>query len=110
MAIYKCSNPTRHPTLHRIEMHHNPPRSWTNDNGASSTLYPLCGTCHNEVHALLNEYVRAGHRPYGSVRRSYAKFVLELAADAWSRRVQTKPPFTSAHDHQDDHDDEDEQE
>lgn len=94
-----CANPAswhKRITLHRIELHHNPPRSWTRDNGASSTLYPLCGTDHNEVHALLNEYVHAQGAPPAPVLRTYGKFVRLLAVEAWAKRIPDQTPFTMA--------------
>lgn len=95
--IYVCSNPaTWHPTLHRVEKHHNPPKSWTLDNGASARVLPLCGLCHNEVHALLNEYVRAGGLPAWEVRRTYGVFIRQLAQEAWDLRIVGRTPYTLA--------------
>lgn len=97
MSIYTCSNPTEHPTLHTINRHHNPPKSWTSDNGASSKVIPLCGTCHDEAHTLMNEYVRNKGLPSWEVRRTYSRFVARLAAEAWARRPLDRPiPYTTA--------------
>lgn len=105
MTIHKCSNPaTWHPTLHRTEMHHNPPKSWTLDGGDSAELVRLCGLCHNELHALLNLYVRAGGtppwvdpvKPENSLR-TFGVFIRWLAAKAWDARIPGKTPYTSVH-------------
>lgn len=94
----RCSNPAKwHPTLHRIEVHHHPPKSWTNDGGKSSKLIKLCGLCHNEYHALLNEHVRARGIPDWSVRRTYSPYIRKLVAQAWTRRNPTRMPITVAH-------------
>lgn len=96
--IVHCDNPaTWHPTLHRNETHHNPPRSWTTDNGASAMLWETCGTCHNEIHALLNEYLRVKGLPSWDTRRTYGPWVRERAAEAWADRRLDKPlPYTSS--------------
>lgn len=95
MKTYKCSNPAKwHPTLHRTEVHHSPPRSWTPDDGASSELMTICGLCHNEIHSLLNEYVRAEGTPTWSVRRSYGVFFQRAAEKAWEKRG-PRTPYTT---------------
>lgn len=97
--IVTCANPaTWHPTLHRNETHHNPPKSWTDDAGASSDTWDICGLCHNEIHALNNEYVRANGRPPWEILRTYGYFIRDRAAEAWERRpLDRRPPWTSAH-------------
>lgn len=99
MTIVNCSNPTSwHPTLHRVEVHHNPPRSWTLDNGDSSDLWTICGLCHNEIHALLNEYVRANGLPTWEVRKTYGPWIRDRAQESWDGRRLDKPamPYTSS--------------
>lgn len=98
MPIVRCDNPAEwHPTLHRNEGHHNPPRSWTTDDGASSRVWDICGICHNEIHSLLNEYVRAGGSPSWQIRRSYGPWIRERASEAWVARRTDKPkmPYTT---------------
>ncbi len=95
---FVCSNPAAwHPTLHRIEVHHNPPRSWTLDDGASSTLVPLCGLCHNELHAMLNEYIHHHGAPPWPVTKTYSRTIRTLAAKAWATRIEGRTPYTVAH-------------
>ena len=97
MPIKFCANPaTWHPTIHRDEKHHHPPRSWTDDDGDSSEIIPLCGLCHNEYHALLNEYVRHNDTPPWEIRKTYSVFIRNLVAEAWKMRIPGKTPFTFA--------------
>ena len=98
-AGLRCDNPSRwHPrTLHRVEQHHSPPRSWTTDDGASSAVVTLCGTCHNEVHALLDLYVHADGAPPWPVLRSFGRFLRSMAAQAWADRTPGHTPYTVAH-------------
>lgn len=94
--IYLCTNPaTWHPTLHRKEEHHHPPKSWTNDNGVNSRIITLCGICHNEYHALLNEYVRVRGVPSWDVRKTYSPFIRNLVTECWDTHIPGKTPFTT---------------
>lgn len=98
--IYQCSNPAawhKSVKLHRIELHHNPPKSWTTDDGASSTKIPLCGTDHNEVHALLDLYVHANGPPPWVQQREFGVYIRNLAAAAWAKRIPGQTPYTVAH-------------
>lgn len=98
MTALRCSNPARwHPTLHRVEDHHNPPRSWTADDGASSEMVTLCGLCHNEVHACLDLFVHAGGPPAAAGTKTYSPFIRALAGRAWDRRIPGQTPYTLAH-------------
>ena len=100
MKTYVCEHPRSswHPTLHRVEGHHNPPRSWTTDDGASSEILTICGLCHNEIHSLLNEYLRHDGTPPASVLKTYRVWYRKKADEAWQRRRTDKPvPYTTAH-------------
>jgi hypothetical protein len=96
MAIVHCQNPaTWHPTIHRNESHHHPPKSWTTNNGATSKILELCGICHSEYHALLNEYVRAKGLPTWEIRRTYSPFLRPLVQECWDNRTIGKTPYTT---------------
>jgi hypothetical protein len=99
-VIHKCSNPAKwHPTLHTSNLHHNPPRSWTLDDGKSSTLVRLCGICHDEVHTLYNEYVRRKGVPPWDVLKTYSPYVRELVETGYSLRIPGKTPYTVSAEH-----------
>lgn len=94
--IVFCDNPSGwHPTLHRNESHHHPPKSWTLNNGATSKILELCGLCHNEYHALLNEYVRAKGLPAWEIRRTYGLFIRTVVQECWDKRIEGKTPYTT---------------
>lgn len=98
MPVLLCANPASwHPSIHRLEKHHHPPRSWTLDDGDSSEIIPLCGLCHNEYHALLNEYVRAAGTPVYEVIKTYSFYIRALVKVTWQNRIEGKTPFTVAH-------------
>jgi hypothetical protein len=94
---YTCSVPGRHITLHRIEIHHSPPKSWTTNDGASSDKVSLCGTHHNEAHALLDLYVHARGLPAKDDLRTFQPFIRTICATAWARRIPGQTPYTVAH-------------
>ena len=95
MIVY-CANPAGwHPTLHRNESHHHPPKSWTTNNGVDSQILELCGLCHNEYHALLNEYVRAGGLPSYQVRFTYGAYIRARVQECWDGRIVGKTPYTT---------------
>lgn len=93
-----CSNPMRHtPWPHTLQVHHSPPRSWTIDNGVSSDKFPLCGTCHDNAHALLNLFVHASGVPSRKVLRTFNPFIVSICKQAWARRRNDHPPYTTIH-------------
>lgn len=94
-----CTNGAAwHPTLWATQRHHHPPLAWRRellkaDPDADTswwTLSPICGLCHDHVHALLNMHVRAGAPPAWDVRRTFGVYVRDNVAEAWRRR----PPVT----------------
>lgn len=80
------------------QRHHVVPVSWVRDGGIpyDPETVALCGTAHDNVHALLNHYVRRGGLPVWEIRRQFGPYIRELAAIAWERRPNEKPPWTSA--------------
>lgn len=67
---------------------------------------PLCGTAHDNVHELLNEYVRhegfppwddhlCGKKPRPG-RKRFNPYIRYLAAIAWAHRPSDRPPYTTS--------------
>jgi hypothetical protein len=76
--------------------HHIVPQSWmaAGAKPADPEIAVLCGTAHDAVHDLLNQYVHAGGKPPWAVLRKYNGYVRGLAEVAWERRPNNKPPYT----------------
>lgn len=77
--------------LHR---HHILPLSWGGKREPANEI-KLCPTTHENVHTLLNHYVRAGTIPSYAILRTFGAFARGLAAEAWMKRPSDKPPYTS---------------
>lgn len=86
--------------------HHIVPLSWQRQAGiellAEDNTVMLCPTAHENVHTLLNAYVRNnGVPPKWEVLQHYSPFVRRLAerAVAWwgEHASDEKPPFTATH-------------
>lgn len=80
-AVYPCKGAGIHiPASHQNEAHHVLPIDWQNDIWPEVTrAYPrvketvsLCGTCHNNVHLLLNLLRRGLKIPVGYTRKTVA--------------------------------------
>lgn len=98
-----CSNPVDHsPPYAYTQDHHVVPLSWVREGCEQwgPVILPLCGTCHDAFHHLLNHYVR--HAAKGlvvpwSIRRTYSIFIRDLVAQVWERRPRDDMPYTAAH-------------
>lgn len=95
----KCSNTAGcHPTLWAVQMHHHPALAWRREllnadpktDTSWWTLEPLCGTDHDQTHALLNMYVRNDGPPSWDIRRTFGTYVRAKVEEAWAKR----PPVT----------------
>jgi hypothetical protein len=80
------------------QTHHVVPQSWMKRGAAPSTseTVVLCGTTHDSVHNLLNEYVRANGIPAWPIRRQYSHFVRGLVTTAWLNKPKGKLPYTTS--------------
>jgi hypothetical protein len=65
--------------------HHILPKSWGGSDDPSNIIV-LCPTTHENVHKLLNVYVKYKTKPGCDVLRHYNGFVRELAQRAWDQR------------------------
>jgi hypothetical protein len=75
---------THSPKPLAFQVHHVTPKSWGGKDVADNKV-TICGTCHDNTHTLLNEYVRAQRAgtPLGKdVIGKYPKFTQELAERA----------------------------
>lgn len=94
-----CSNPIRHapnPGAH-LNLHHVVPLSWGGPDVPPNRMW-LCPNCHELVHSLLNEYVRAGGKPALDVLRQYPLFLRRLAKETIARNGGVIPRvYTAAH-------------
>jgi hypothetical protein len=101
---------THHPSVVAPQDHHIVPQSWVARGAVQIGIVPLCGTSHDSVHSLLNEYVSHGgtppwgdHRHPGDAsgrvrmgRQRYGLLVRRLAERAWRNRPSARPPYTLA--------------
>ena len=78
--------------------HHIVPQSWLAQGAQPATpeIAVLCGTSHDAVHDLLNQYVHHGGSPPAATLRRYTAHVRDLAQIAWSQRPSDQPPYTTA--------------
>jgi len=81
------------PEAHALAMHHILPKSWGGPDTATNKV-ALCPTTHENIHKLLNRYVKLGGVPPWWFRRSYGTYARELATRAWDQRPSDKPPYT----------------
>jgi hypothetical protein len=86
------------PFPHTIQMHHVVPRSWLKKGAvpAIPELVPLCGTAHDSVHELLNQYIHHEGRPPWNVRRRFNDYIRRLAEQAWESKSAGKMPYTTS--------------
>lgn len=86
------------PLPHTVQVHHVVPQSWLKKGAAPTTseTVPLCGTAHDSIHQLLNEYVHHNGRPPWAVRRRFSPYLRQLAEDAWANKPSGKVPYTSS--------------
>lgn len=80
------------PNPMRFHVHHKIPRSWGGSDEPEN-LVVLCPTTHNNVHKLLNEYVRIDAIPSWEIRSRYGSLARSLARHAWNNRPPT-PNYT----------------
>lgn len=86
-------HPAHRPHPHQIDTHHIVPTSWQGPDVAANRI-SLCVQCHHNVHSLLDEHIRhAGVVPW-QIRRTYTALEQQLAAEAWAKRPNERPPFT----------------
>jgi hypothetical protein len=86
------------PNVIYTQRHHIVPESWVRAGGRAvdPATVDLCGTAHDSVHELLNEYVRNNGPPSWEARRRFNPYIRELAERAWSNRpTGTRPPLTA---------------
>lgn len=92
--VKKCLCVGQHvPEVHALASHHILPKSWGGPDGPENRVV-LCPSTHENVHQLLNKYVKRGGVPEWSVRRVYGVYARDLAARAWAQRPSDKPPYT----------------
>lgn len=86
------------PLPHTLQTHHVVPQAWIRRGSAPSTseTVSLCGTAHDSVHDLLNEYVRNNGRPAWVIRRQYSHYIRTLAEMAWENKPTGKVPYTTS--------------
>lgn len=84
------------PTPQAINRHHILPLSWGGPNTVTN-LVDVCPTTHENIHRLLNAYVKVQGVPAWEIRRLYSPYVRDLAARAWAQRPSQKPPYTLVH-------------
>lgn len=87
------------PNVIYTQTHHVVPVSWVRNGGRATepATVELCGTAHDSVHELLNEYVRNGGPPAWTIRRRFNPYVRRLAERAWPNRpMGTRPPLTTS--------------
>ena len=88
-----CAYRWRHrPRPHQIDSHHIVPKSWGGLDAAPNKI-DLCSQCHQNTHALIDEYVRHRGAPPTTIRRTYTTLERELAAKAWLSRPDV-PTYT----------------
>lgn len=68
-----------------VEIHHVVPLAWGGPDSAANRVN-LCGNAHNNVHAFLRAYQRAGGTPPWDVRRRFSPYIRALAARGWAER------------------------
>lgn len=91
-VIKRCGNPVEHRPITKVtQQHHVIPISWGGLNGEK---IPLCGSCHDTEHEILNHFVRAQGRPPWTIIRGYSPFLVDLAQRAWDECQQARRPFT----------------
>ena len=78
-----------------VHKHHVIPLSWGGEKTVVN-IRVLCPTSHENVHTLLNHYVRGSAEPSWEIRRHYGSAERDLAAQAWASRPSDKPPYTEA--------------
>lgn len=84
-----------HPAPQNVARHHIVPTSWDGPDEVSN-LIDICPTGHENVHTLLNHYVREGGTPPWRVRFRFSVVERRLAAIAWSNRPKDRrPPYTT---------------
>lgn len=77
-----------------FDRHHILPKSWGGANTADN-IAVICQTTHENIHTLLNHYVRLGGLPPWEIRSRYNSFVRDLAQRAWDQRG-SYTPYTSS--------------
>jgi hypothetical protein len=97
MAGCRCVK-NHNPLPHTVQTHHVVPQAWIKRGSvpAIPETVPLCGTAHDSVHELLNQYVRSNGRPPWEVLRRFSPYIRELADIAWERRPSGKVPYTTS--------------
>jgi hypothetical protein len=99
MKMATCQCVLNHnPMPMAYQVHHVVPQSWMRKGAqpSSTETVTLCGTAHDSVHDLLNQYVKHGGPPPWPVRRQYGDYIRKLAATAWDLRPNDKPPYTTS--------------
>lgn len=92
--VRKCLCVVQHvPEVHALCTHHILPKSWGGGDEPTNRVV-LCPSTHENIHRLLNRYVRLGGVPPWEDRRIYGVYARDLAARAWSQRPSDKPPYT----------------
>lgn len=92
--VKKCLCVGQHvPEVHAFCTHHILPKSWGGPDTVANKVV-LCPSTHENVHQLLNRYVKLGGVPPWSVRRIYGVYARDLATAAWDQRPSDKPPYT----------------
>ena len=91
-ALHKYHSP-RPDAMHR---HHVLPISWGGRSESPNVIF-VCPTGHENLHALLNHYVRARGKPPWDVIRRYSPKERMYAHTAWMRR-KDKTPITKVSD------------
>lgn len=67
----------------QIDVHHILPKEFGGKTVPGNTV-PICGACHEAVHALLREYERLNGLPTWIFRRRFPRGVQRLAARGWA--------------------------
>lgn len=114
MTEQYCPCVTNHnPNTKRLHKHHIIPKAWggtdaepmvyEHEDGVVDNLISICPTSHNNLHKLLNEYVKLrAEPPWSSVRQYYSAMERWMAKTAWDWWIETngvdiKPPYSSTY-------------
>lgn len=96
VAVERCAVHRSHvPSHHNVAHHHILPKSWGGQD-VETNVVVICPTGHENVHTLLNEYVRHDGAPPWSIRMTFSVVERRLAEMAWEQRPTTNPPYTTA--------------
>lgn len=93
-----CANPVEHrPTPYYLETHHIVPLAWVRKGATPKGTVELCGTCHNDGHALYNLMVKHNGVVPWNIRNKFSRYLVRMANVAWENRPRGEIPMTSAH-------------